>query len=444
MICLRLKVILKPFGQNCKMRDARYFVGGPRYVPPLIGVYCISYGHHFCIHSLEMRKRRFSEKKKDVISDMPQNIKDTILTKLPIRDAVRTSILSTTWKYQWAHMTQLVFDKYCVPQPFTRETFINFMMHCLLLHDGPIHNFKLSSPGFSKSPGIDRCLRFVSRKDVKELDLHSEVEASDLPVLMGGSLSLAPSPLFSCQKITSLTLVGFDVRPPPNFRGFPCLKYLKVDYCMVTLKVIENLISGCPLLESFEFSNADQLALTLDAPNLKRLTVKGSFKDVYLKHTPLLAALSVDFFPMAWKGDAFVKLPITFTCLTFIEVDGVNYQDKNKVMYVHHLLLQSPNLQELHISAAPTGYGEFTAADLDLWDKEGLTDFKFMHLKIVKMSSVSNEHDKKFIKFVLGRSPVLQMMSISLDEDCIGKMGMVNELLHFQRASPNVDITFFD
>lgn len=94
--------------------------------------------------------------------------------------------------------------------------------------------------------------------------------------------------------------------------------------------------------------------------------------------------------------------------------------------------------------AAEIGYAQYDDADLDLWDKEGLTDFKFMHLRIVKMWYVSNEYDKKFIKFVLGHSPVLQMMSMSLDEGCIGKMSMVNEVLHFHRASPKVDINFFD
>ncbi|KAK1375078.1 hypothetical protein POM88_031271 [Heracleum sosnowskyi] len=325
---------------------------GPRYLSLSWSFSQRTSSLHSVSASLEMKKRRLSGKKKDIISDMPQSLIDTILMKLPIRDAVRTSILSTKWRFQWATMTQLVFDENCVPAPFTPQKLTNFVMACLFLHDGPIHKFKLFTP---------------------------------------------------------------------------CI--------------------GCPLLESFEFSNDDQLALTVDAPNLKHLTVNGTFKDLYLKHTPLLAAITVDFFSETWEGDVFVKLPITFNHLKFIKVEGVNYKEMKEVSYVHHLLLQSPYLQELHISlsqAAPIGDAQFNAADLDLWDKEGLTDFKFMHLEIVKMWYVSNEYDKKFIKFVLGRSPMLQMMSISLDEGCTGKLSMVNEVLHFRRASPKVDINFFD
>ncbi|KAK4371095.1 hypothetical protein RND71_010570 [Anisodus tanguticus] len=44
---------------------------------------------------------------KDLISDLPQSI---IETKVPLLDAVRTSILSRKWRYEWATITQLVFN----------------------------------------------------------------------------------------------------------------------------------------------------------------------------------------------------------------------------------------------------------------------------------------------------------------------------------------------
>ncbi|KAF5727782.1 hypothetical protein HS088_TW22G01479 [Tripterygium wilfordii] len=44
----------------------------------------------------------------DIISDLPGNIIDNILTCLPIRDAVRTSILSRKWRFKWLDLSQLV------------------------------------------------------------------------------------------------------------------------------------------------------------------------------------------------------------------------------------------------------------------------------------------------------------------------------------------------
>ncbi|KAL1829862.1 hypothetical protein DCAR_0209248 [Daucus carota subsp. sativus] len=389
-----------------------------------------------------MRRWGFSENR-DIISDLPQSLIGDILTKLPIRDAVRTSILSSRWRYQWTNMTELVFNSKCVNRPYTLDKLVNCMMPCLLLHDGHIHKFKLCIPPMGNSPGIDQCLLFLSRRGIKELDLRVDIEVLGPPA--PGERQLVHTAIFSCQQLTRLTLCGLVVQPPPNCRGFPCLKHLSLDLCTVTLEVIENLISGSPFLESFEIDyNDDQLALTVNAPNLKHLTMAGTFRDVYLEHTPLLVVVSVNFISQAWEGDVFMKLPTTYNDLKFIKAMGVNFQEMNEASLFHHLILHAPNLEKLQISAVPIGYPQGNAADLDVWDEEGLADFKFRNLKSVKMWDVSNEYDIEFIKFVLGRSPVLQMISISLEEDCIGKLGMVNQVLHFRRASPEVDIVFFD
>ncbi|GAB4840207.1 hypothetical protein Ancab_020972 [Ancistrocladus abbreviatus] len=50
----------------------------------------------------------------DLLSDLPLSIVESILQLLPIRDAVKTSILSRRWRYRWASVPQLVFDDKCV------------------------------------------------------------------------------------------------------------------------------------------------------------------------------------------------------------------------------------------------------------------------------------------------------------------------------------------
>lgn len=81
---------------------------------------------------------------------------------------------------------------------------------------------------------------------------------------------------------------------------------------------------------------------------------------------------------------------------------------------------------------------------MDLWERGCPTDFTFKHLKSVEMTWVMNENSLDFIKFVLGRSPELEVMSVSLCADPDEKINMANEVLHFRRASPKVDIRFFD
>ncbi|KAK1375089.1 F-box/RNI-like superfamily protein [Heracleum sosnowskyi] len=307
--------------------------------------------------------------RKDFISNLPHGIIEIILTKLPIRDAVRTSVLSTEWRYRWATMTILVFDKNCVCVPhgsiFNEEKLFNFMLRCLFLHDGPINKFRLSTSCLDKYPDMDQCLLFLSRKHLKELVLKIDLLDPMLP---------APSAIFSCQRLTSLTLCGFELKPPLTFRGFPCLKYLKLDYDIVTREVVEDLISGSPLLEKLKILNYEHLAFMVRAPNLKHLILDGNFKHIYVEHAPLLVDIS-------------------------IEIDTE--------------VSEVPNLQKLQISAEAFGCAFFKPAGTGFWEKGCPTDFTMKHLKKVQISGVSNKKDMEFIKFVLGRSPVLKVMRVS-------------------------------
>nr|XP_017236162.1 PREDICTED: F-box/FBD/LRR-repeat protein At1g13570-like isoform X1 [Daucus carota subsp. sativus] len=376
---------------------------------------------------------------KDFLSDLPHGIIERILTKLPIRDAVRTSVLSSQWRYLWATMTQLVFDENCVfvrhGSTFSEKKLFNCIMQCLFLHNGPIKKFSLSTSYWDKYPEMDQCLLFLSRKGIKELVLDIDLLNPLLP---------APSAIFFCQQLISLTLCGFELKPPRTFQGFPCLKYLNLEFDAVTTEVVESLISGCPLLEKLKFLNVDHLAFTVRGPNLKHLILEGDFKYINLEHAPLLVAISVEINTEVSGSNILLKVPVTYHCLKFIELKGVNFKGMNEVLYVLHLILQSPNLQELQVSAA-TRWTFFKAYNMDFWERECPTDFTFKHLKIVKMSGVSHKKDMDFIKFVLRSSPVLEVMRVSYDEylDYRKRTVMEYDVLHSKRASPTVNIKLF-
>ncbi|KAL1829855.1 hypothetical protein ACET3Z_008267 [Daucus carota] len=379
-------------------------------------------------------------RKDNNISDLPSNIIEKILTKIPIRDAVKTSILSTKWRYQWTAMTLLVFDE--IPdgslddQKAAEIRLANFVTQFLLLHDGPIHKFKVTTSYMRMSTDIDQWLRVISRKDIEELILGENWNCiNSIPT---------PSHLFSCQGLTRLKLCKFVVKPPLKFQGFPCLKYLNLVHCTVALEFIENLLSSCPLLEKFKLITADKLALTVRAPNLKHLFAAGYLRDLYLEHTPVLVYLCI-IFEKVWKENLLVKVPVTYDSIKVIELEGINFEEMNAMLYVLHLLLHSPNLQELRISE-DLSCGHYKAAGLDFWEKCCPSDFTFKHLKVMKMSNVMNKHNIEFLKFVLERSPVLEVVSVSPPSMYYkdGQMNMVNEVLRVGRVSPSVEINFLD
>ncbi|KAM7484489.1 hypothetical protein LguiA_000498 [Lonicera macranthoides] len=411
----------------------------------------------------------------DLISDLPQSIIETILTKLPLRDAVRTSILSSRWRYKWATLTELVFDDKCVSlsqdRALVENKLVNFVTRFLFLHDGPIHNFTLSTSYLQSSPDIDQWLLFLSRKDIKELVLD----------LGEGEWFRAPSCIFSCQKLSRLELVRCELDPPPDFRGFLCLKYLNLQQVLVATDVVENLISSCPLLESLTLSYFDSLALTVRAPNLKYLILEGEFKDICLENTPLLVAISVAMYmtddiaehfeqssscnfdkflggvPCLERlighiyftkylsiGNDLAKIQIIYHHLKVIELYQVSFEDMKEILVVLCLIANSPNLQELQISGSSNTSAATEALDLDFWEEDCPSDCALKRLKTVKMADLSGvPHEMEFIRFLLGNAPMLEIMSITPSVYVTeGRLNMLIELVRFRRASARAEIIF--
>ncbi|OMO72271.1 hypothetical protein COLO4_27737 [Corchorus olitorius] len=411
----------------------------------------------------------------DLISDLPQSIIESILTRLPIRDAVRTSILSSKWRYKWSSLTQLVFDEKCVVLSSDRcdveDSLVKFITRALFLHQGPIHKFQLTTNYLQCCPDIDQWLLFLSRNDIKELVLE----------LGEGEWFRVPSCLFNCRKLTRLELFRCEFDPPPSFKGFLSLKSLNLHQVLISPEAIENLISSCPVLESLALSYFDCLSLTIRAPHLKYLCLEGEFKDICLENTPLLVAMSIAMYmtddiaehfeqssgcnfnrflggvPHLERlighiyftkylsiGDDCGKVPITYNRLQVVELYQVSFEDMKEILVVLRLITNSPNLKELQISGSSNTLAAVEAPDLDFWERKCPSDCTFKKLRVVKMTDVSGvPHEMEFIKFLLANSPVLETVSIS---PCVyvidGRVNMLIELLRFKRASAQAEIVF--
>ncbi|EYU28924.1 hypothetical protein MIMGU_mgv1a006986mg [Erythranthe guttata] len=412
---------------------------------------------------------------RDLISELPQGIIETILTKLPIGDAVRTSVLSTRWRNKWALLTHLVFNDRSAIQfhdiTALQHIIVNFVTRFLFLHDGPIHKFSLCTSYLQSSPDIDQWLLFISRKDVKELILE----------LGEGEWFRAPSSVFSCKNLTRLELVRCELDPPPNFKGFLFLKYLSLQQVLIPPDDVERLISSCPLLESLTLSYFDSLELTVRAPNLKYLILEGEFKDLCLANTPLLVAISVAMYmtddiaehfeqssscnfdkllggvPNLERlighiyftkylsiGNGRGRSRITYNQLKFIELYQVSFDDMKEVLVVLQLIMHSPNLKALQISGSSNTSGTMRSPDSEIWDEKFSIDCTFHKLKTVKLTDVSGvPHEMKFIKYLLERTPGLEEMSITPGLYVTDKrLNMLIDLVSFRRASPQASIVF--
>ncbi|XP_039118148.1 putative FBD-associated F-box protein At5g56690 isoform X2 [Dioscorea cayenensis subsp. rotundata] len=180
----------------------------------------------------------------DIISYLPYEIKELILERLPIKDVVRTSVLSSKWRYVWASMRKLVFDdKDFITDEDFDNMFAEFVDRFLLLHDGLIQKFHLMME-FELSETIDRWILVVSRKKVQNLKL----------VLSGplDDMYKTHSSLFSCHELRHLCLENCSVILPRNFKGLGKLKTLKLHDIDISDDDLIYLVSSCTQLQQLE------------------------------------------------------------------------------------------------------------------------------------------------------------------------------------------------
>ncbi|KAM0001183.1 putative F-box domain, FBD domain, leucine-rich repeat domain superfamily [Helianthus debilis subsp. tardiflorus] len=409
----------------------------------------------------------------DYITDLPESIIQTILTKLPLRDAVRTSVLSSKWRYKWTTLTELRFDDDCCISDANHRALpeiglAKFVNQFLLLHNGPITRFTLSSEYLERSPYVDQWLLFLSRKDVQVLSFG----------LAEGEWFKAPSCLFSCKKLIGLELVRCELDPPLHFKGFPNLKRLNLQQVSIDPDAVETLIASCTLLESLTLSYFEGAKLTIRAPNLKYLMLEGYLKDICLENTPMLVVVSIAMYmtkdmkehlyqssscnfdkvlggvPSIQRltghsyftkymsiGNTLGEIQPTYRQLRIIDLYQVGFDDMTEIMVILRLILSAPNLQTIQIEGSSWSTDPL---DLDFWDKECPRDATFAQLKVVKLTQISGlPHEMRFIEFLLGNSPVLEVMDVTknvYETDEYEDMFMA--ILAFERASDDVEFIF--
>ncbi|KAL7260876.1 hypothetical protein ACSBR1_006529 [Camellia fascicularis] len=156
----------------------------------------------------------------DIISNLPESVKETILACLPMQDAVRTSVLSRKWRYTWTKLPQLVFDDTFCSDLFskTKDKLMTIICQVLLFHHGPIPKFTLSLSGLKSCSEFDQLILLVSKRGIQELNLN----------IQNGEPYKLPSSLFSCLQLKILTLHSCMFKSPPEFKGFSRLLELEL------------------------------------------------------------------------------------------------------------------------------------------------------------------------------------------------------------------------
>ncbi|XP_016438128.1 F-box/FBD/LRR-repeat protein At1g13570 isoform X1 [Nicotiana tabacum] len=411
----------------------------------------------------------------DVLSNLPKIVIDEILMRLSLRDAVRTSILSKKWRYNWCTLPQLKLDQtlWKTTKDLTCFTsnFTKIIYHILTLHEGPITQFTLSIPYLEGCPNFDNLIYFLSRNGIQHLVLEHQ----------SGNLYKLPSSFFTCSQLRHLSLENCIIRPPHVFKGFERLISLKLSGVTISSELLGSLISHSLFLENLVLENSDiSNPVEISAPKLRSFVFIGDIHFIRLKYVPLLSKVSYE--PRAFSVEAehdlakifesipalehlcwnlhdvkavdagpveFIptRLPSSFNCLKRLYVSWVCLGEFFDLSFALCLIRSSPYLEEIEIEACDTVGGEYyepvPCGGVDEIPAS-FSDMTFNLLRTVKLKGVTGKgSEMQLIKVLLAKSPALLRMVIdpSVEEDK-KSLKVLAEITKFQRASSKAEVVY--
>ncbi|KAG5521290.1 hypothetical protein RHGRI_033744 [Rhododendron griersonianum] len=332
------------------------------------------------------RKKRSTS---DIISYLPSNVTENILKDLPLRDAVRTSVLSRKWRYKWVTLPELVINDKFFLEGWDDEKVKAVIYQVLLFHRGPLIKFTLRYPPFESCLDINNWIFVLSTKNIQDFTFY----------LQGGLCHEIPCHFYSFMKLRDLNVAKCVFKPPPTFKGFSRLVNLIFVDVTISSEMRGLFISSCPLLERLQLTDCAAFdSLEINAPNLKYFGFFGIFESVSLENTPCLAEISVTL--VSW-----------YTPLEQPEEET----DSEWVKFFRSL----PAIEDMHL------------------------DRSFLELQEVEIRHFSGaDPEMLFVKILLAYSVVLKKMVIWHEHEMSDKKGfaMVKELTRFPRASSDAEL----
>ncbi|KAJ0814833.1 putative F-box domain, leucine-rich repeat domain superfamily, F-box-like domain superfamily [Helianthus annuus] len=207
-----------------------------------------------------------SENVADMFSRLPEEILSHILSLMPTKFAVQTSVLSKRWRYSWMFVTNIDFDDshdhhfngdtFTIVADQLEKTCKTFQLNLFRLH---LFNTRVHRSGVSN--WIDKAVRL----NVHELDIG--INKLQLP------LSVFTSKTLTKLRISRKSCHYMDWKCP-SFVNLPCLKTLDIAGHRSSIVNVFKLIDGCPVLESLSLEvtrHTNKKDYMFNIPTLKRL-----------------------------------------------------------------------------------------------------------------------------------------------------------------------------
>uniref|UniRef100_A0A1J3HXT2 Putative FBD-associated F-box protein n=1 Tax=Noccaea caerulescens TaxID=107243 RepID=A0A1J3HXT2_NOCCA len=232
------------------------------------------------------------------ISDLSDDLLIKILSFLPTKVAVSTSILSKQWQFLWMWLPKLEYDDSDIAKPLSSWLrYEEFIDKKLPLHRAPVLETLLLSfvrNRLSQPEKIKLWVEIAVSRFVREVSVGYFNSNEEL------FLSLPSSLYAACDSLMALKLEGKNilVDVPPRTVYLPCLKTLQLRCVTYANEAsLPLLLSHCPVLEDLFIERDDEDdnvgVIVVNVPSLQRLSLEidgdCSSDDEYVIVTYLVA-----------------------------------------------------------------------------------------------------------------------------------------------------------
>ncbi|KAK6139149.1 hypothetical protein DH2020_027107 [Rehmannia glutinosa] len=206
----------------------------------------------------------------DRLSGLPDVILCHILSFLPTKLTVATSILARRWRFLWSHVPNLAFNECDYKTDLNvNKGFFDILYRVMLQYRVQnMNTFRLACSDNNSEYQLETCIIAAIVRNVKNLYLDLD------------SLVDVPSCLFNCKTLVDLSLHVFDDIPMTV-----CLLALK-KLRLHSLKYVSDeslprMLSGCPVFEELivdEFVDHPSMSCCcICSPTLKSLVLMSHF-----------------------------------------------------------------------------------------------------------------------------------------------------------------------
>ncbi|KAL9153095.1 hypothetical protein ABFS82_10G026500 [Erythranthe guttata] len=384
---------------------------------------------------------RRSKGDNDRISQLPDDILVDILSLLSVKEAARTSVLSSRWVNLWRHTSSLDFRadaalarirKNCKNRDLWSEEgrkYEEWVNRVIGSHKSvTLKEFRVCFDlCFSSQESITRWFEFAFMRHVQKLDLDFSV--------------LARYKRFTETHYTLREEFLTRISGGNSCIGFKSLKELSLKCLNVTGQAIEILLRMCPLLEKLVVHRTTKISnLEVCGPSL----VLKHFELVYcfgLESVKVSAPNLISLIGLNADGLLLGNVPMlkelksvlpTFPELPKLKKLVVEYwsDGDESLMGLTHLIRASPNLQEFVLELL---MGKPSKSHRK---EKRTTQLPHHHLKVVKLCGYDGRSSKvELVRYILKNSVVLEKIVIDpLDPIMRGLQLRLKDLERLQTA----------